>query len=113
MSSNVISVGEDDFDRVVLESKTLVLVDFWAVWCSPCIMITPVLEELSTIYAQHLLIARVDIDKNRGLVSRYHVCSLPLLMLFNRGQIQSTCARVVCLGELRHIIQRTLAAVAA
>ena len=112
MSSKVLNVGEDDFDRIVLQSQTPVLVHFWADWCGPCKMIASALEELVHIYDPRLLIAKVNIDHNRRLSGRYHVFSVPFLIVFNHGQIQTIRPGVVCLGQMRSIIQKTLAAAA-
>ena len=113
MSSKVLNVGEDDFDRIVLHCQTPVLVHFWADWCSPCNMIASALEELGHLYDPHLLIAKVNIDHNRRLSGRYHVFSVPFLIVFNHSQIQAIRPGVVCIGQMRSIIQRSLAAVAA
>ena len=81
-----IDVTDETFDQLVLESDTPVLVDFWAAWCQPCRLIGPIVEELSEEYAGSVVFAKLDIDKNPAIQARYRVSSIPLLVLFRRGQ---------------------------
>lgn len=80
------AVTESDFDEIVLKSATPVLVDFWATWCRPCQMIAPVLEELVDEYQGKLTIAKVDVDQNAPTASRYHVMSIPTMIIFKDGK---------------------------
>jgi thioredoxin 2 len=63
-----------------------VVVDFWAAWCAPCRMISPVLEELATRRAGHLKIVKVDVDANQGLAVRFGAQSIPLLVVIRDGR---------------------------
>ncbi|MFO8060695.1 MAG: thioredoxin [Bacillota bacterium] len=79
-------VTDATFPSEVLESDIPVLVDFWAEWCAPCHMITPILEELATEYAGRLTIAKVNVDESNQVAREFGVMSIPTLMLFKDGE---------------------------
>ena len=81
-----VSIDDSNFDQTVLQSKTPVLVDFWAPWCRPCIMAAPVLEELAEEYAGRLIIAKLDVDQNAKTAAKYAVMSIPNLIIFKNGK---------------------------
>lgn len=76
---------EEDFDRVVSGAKP-VLVDYWATWCPPCRIMEPVVERLAAKYSDRVLFAKVNVDEEMGLSSRYQVFSIPTFMIFKNGQ---------------------------
>jgi thioredoxin 1 len=84
-STGPISVNEQTFDSEVLQSDRPVMVDFWATWCAPCRMVAPTLEKLAREQSK-LKIAKVDVDENPGLASRYGTMSIPTMIVFQRGQ---------------------------
>ena len=84
------AVSDDSFETDVLQSATPVLVDFWAEWCGPCKMIAPALEELAGEMGERITIAKVNIDDNPGVPSKYGVRGIPTLMLFKDGQVAAT-----------------------
>ncbi len=109
MSDKVLYVGDADFDSAVLQSGEPVLVDFWAEWCGPCKMISPVLDELAEAYQGKLKIAKLNVDENRATAVKYHVRSIPMLLLFKDGQIQATQIGAVGKGQLSQMIDKALA----
>jgi thioredoxin 1 len=85
-------VTDQDFEERVLGAQGPVLVDFWAEWCVPCHMVSPVVEEIGRDKGEHLQVAKLNIDENPDVTRRYAVMSIPTLMLFKGGE---EVARVV------------------
>jgi thioredoxin 1 len=83
---NVVTLSDSSFDTEVLQSATPVLVDFWAEWCGPCKMISPVLEEIAEEQAGKIQIGKLNIDDNLEVTRRFDVMSIPTLILFKDGQ---------------------------
>jgi thioredoxin 1 len=81
-----IEVTDKTFDELVLKAQVPTAVDFWAVWCGPCKMIAPVLEELAQEYNGKLQVAKLDVDQNGASAMQYGVMSIPTLILFKGGQ---------------------------
>ena len=108
MSDHVIHATDADFDSHVLQSSEPVLVDFWAQWCGPCKMIAPALDELAQAYAGRAKVVKVDIDQNRAVAMKYHVRSIPMLLLFKDGQVQATQIGAVGKAQLAQIIDKAL-----
>jgi thioredoxin 1 len=90
MSENTMPVTDDSFATDVLQSKGLVLVDFWAEWCGPCKAIAPALEEIGAEYAGKLTVAKVNIDDNPVTPNTYAVRGIPTLILFKDGKPVAT-----------------------
>lgn len=92
MGDAVIHVSDQDFQSQVLDSSQPVLVDFWAEWCVPCHMVSPVVEEIARDYAEKLKAAKLNVDDNPQTARQYGVMSIPTLIVFKDGQEK---ARVV------------------
>jgi thioredoxin 1 len=84
------NVTDRSFQSDVLDSKTPVVVDFWAEWCGPCRMIAPSLEELASEYDGKVMVAKMNIDENPQTPTRYGVRGIPTLMIFRNGQVTAT-----------------------
>ncbi|MEM7017382.1 MAG: thioredoxin TrxA [Pseudomonadota bacterium] len=100
MSSNISPVTDDSFDRDVLESEGPVLVDYWAEWCQPCKMISPVLEEITEEYGDKLKIVKLNIDENPDTPPKYGIRGIPTLMLFKDGDVAATKVGAVSKSQL-------------
>ncbi len=86
-SATVRELSQDDFHREVVESDRPVLVDFWADWCQPCLMLAPIVEQLAEQYAGRITVAKVDTDANRDLSLEYAINSIPSVLLFKDGKV--------------------------
>ena len=87
MADNVIEFNDQNFDSEVLESKTPVLVDFWAVWCGPCRTIGPIVDELHDELEGQAVIGKVDVDSNSDTSVKYGVRNIPTLLVFKNGEV--------------------------
>lgn len=83
---SIINATDASFDTDVVNSDSLVLVDFWAAWCGPCKAIAPVLEELAEDYQGRVKIVKVDVDANPQSAARFGIRSIPTLFVFKNGE---------------------------
>jgi thioredoxin 1 len=90
--ANIGDITDSEFEQKVLQSDKPVLIDFWADWCVPCHMVSPVVEEISRDHAEQLVVGKLNIDDNPETPRRYGVLSIPTLIVFKDGQEK---ARVV------------------
>jgi thioredoxin 1 len=79
-------VGEDNFQKAVLQSNLPAVVDFWAQWCAPCLAAAPVLEELAKDYDGKMSFAKVNVDENSPLAAKYGIAAIPTMIVFKGGQ---------------------------
>ena len=85
-----ITFTDDNFEAEVLKSDKPVLVDFWAVWCGPCKMIAPIVEELAGEYEGKAKIGKLDVDNNQESAIKYGVRSIPTVLIFKGGKVVDT-----------------------
>ena len=83
----VIEVTDKNFDEIVIQSKIPVMVDLWAVWCGPCKMIHPILEELSEEYEGRALMVKLDVDSNRETSMKYGIRNIPTVLFIKDGEV--------------------------
>lgn len=81
-----IDIGDKDFDQQVLQSALPVVVDFWAPWCVPCNAIGSMIDRLSDQYRGRVKFCKMNVNENHDVTSRYHIMSLPTLLIFDRSQ---------------------------
>jgi thioredoxin 1 len=92
---SIVTVSSHNFDGEVIASSTPVLVDFWAEWCGPCKMLSPVLDELATELGDKAKIAKVNIDDNQDLAVKFGIKSIPLLIFFKDGEVRDKVVGLV------------------
>ena len=104
-----VAVDDASFDKVVLQAKGLVLVDFWAPWCGPCRMVAPVVDELAQEYSGRVSFAKVNVDENQQVASRYSIRGIPTLLLFKQGKPVQQVVGAHGKADLKKLLDETLA----
>lgn len=98
------AVTDATFETEVLKSDKPVLVDFWAPWCGPCRMVSPVVEELETELGGAIKVAKVNVDDEPDIASRYGVMSIPMLALFKNGEVAASSVGARPKEEIRRLL---------
>ncbi|MBF8270661.1 MAG: trxA [Gammaproteobacteria bacterium] len=108
MSESIIHVTDSSFEDEVLSSDKPVIVDYWAVWCGPCKMIAPLLDELADEYKGKLTVAKINIDENQETPQKYAVRGIPTLMIFKNGEVVGTKVGAMSKSQLSAFIDSVL-----
>jgi len=108
MSEHIVNVSDETFESEVLQADKPVLVDFWAEWCGPCKMITPILDEIAQEYAGKLKVAKLNIDDNPATPPKYGVRGIPTLMLFENGEVKATQVGALSKSQLSEFLNSNL-----
>ena len=105
MSDNIIHTSDSTFQSEVLRSEIPVMVDFWAEWCGPCKMISPLLEDVADTFAGKLTVAKLNVDDNPQTPPRYGIRGIPTLMIFKNGVVEATKVGAVSKTQLTNFIE--------
>jgi thioredoxin 1 len=104
MSEKIVHVTDESFEQDVLNSDMPVLVDYWAEWCGPCKMITPILDDISSDYSSKIKIAKLNIDENPVTPPKYGIRGIPTLMIFKDGNVAATKVGALSKSQLTAFI---------
>ena len=102
MAENLVDLNDDNFNDVT--SSGVVLVDFWAPWCGPCKMLTPILEKVKEDVGDSAVISKVNVDENPQLASKFGVRSIPTILIFKNGEIKETLVGLKQQAELTSLL---------
>lgn len=108
MSEPITVVTDASFEEEVLNSEQPALVDYWAEWCGPCKMLTPILEEAAKEYEGKLKICKLNIDENPSTPPRYGIRGIPTLMLFKNGSVEATKVGALTKSQLAAFLDSSL-----
>jgi len=106
-----IQLTDDSFDKEVVQSPEPVLVDFWAPWCGPCRMLSPVIEELGKEYAGKVRVAKINTDEHPNAASRFKISAIPTLLFFKGGKVVEQLVGVHSKAEIKKTLDSLVAAV--
>jgi thioredoxin 1 len=90
VSEDILTITDDNFQDEVIGSELPVLVDFWAVWCGPCHMVAPIVEQIAQENQGSLRVGKFNVDENQGVPAKYGIMSIPTLLLFKAGELKET-----------------------
>ena len=102
---NMIELTGETFDAEVLEADRLVIVDFWSTWCTPCRMLTPILEEVAEEHPE-FKICKINVDEAQEIAERYGVMSLPILIFFENGEIVDESIGLISKEQLLELLPK-------
>jgi thioredoxin 1 len=108
-SANVVEITDQNFQEVTGQSG-LTMVDFWAVWCGPCRMVAPIVEQLADDYAGQVTVGKLDVDNNQRSASQFNVRSIPTILFFRDGKVVDQVIGAVPRPALESKIKQLLAA---
>jgi thioredoxin len=101
-------VTDQSFQAEVLSYQGVVLLDFWAAWCGPCKMISPIVDQLAREFSGQAKVAKLNIDQNPMTASRYHVLSVPTMLFFKNGKVVHTLAGAYAKPEIERQLRALL-----
>lgn len=108
MSEHIHYVSDDSFEQEVLQAGVPVLVDYWADWCGPCKMISPILDEVAREYAGKLKVCKLNIDENQGTPPKFGIRGIPTLMIFKNGNIEATKVGALSKSQLTAFVDSNI-----
>jgi len=108
MSEHVHYISDDSFEQEVLQAGVPVLVDYWADWCGPCKMISPILDEVAKEYSGKLKVCRLNIDENQATPPKFGIRGIPTLMIFKNGNVEATKVGALSKSQLTAFVDSNI-----
>lgn len=108
MSEHIHYVTDETFEQEVLQSPLPVLVDYWADWCGPCKMISPILDEVAKEYAGRVKVCKLNIDENQQTPPKYGIRGIPTLMVFKNGGVEATKVGALSKSQLTAFVDSNI-----
>jgi thioredoxin 1 len=108
MSEHIHYISDTSFEQEVLQSPVPVLVDYWADWCGPCKMISPVLDEVAKEYTGKLKVCKLNIDENQATPPKYGIRGIPTLMIFKNGNVEATKVGALSKSQLTAFVDSNI-----
>ena len=108
MSEHVHYISDDSFEQEVLQAGVPVLVDYWADWCGPCKMISPILDEVAKEYSGKLKVCKLNIDENQATPTKFGIRGIPTLMIFKNGNVEATKVGALSKSQLTAFVDSNI-----
>lgn len=108
MNQNILEITDAQFDGLISQHK-LVLVDFWAPWCAPCLKLAPVIEALAAIYKGKVAIFKINISENSQVSARYAISTIPTMLFFLEGQQVDRLVGNLPIAQIQEVLDKYLA----
>jgi thioredoxin 1 len=106
--SELLQVNDGNFEDEIIKSTLPAMVDFWAPWCGPCHMVSPLVEELARQYDGRFKVANMNVDENPSTPSRYGIRSIPTILLFKDGQLVDTIVGAVGKAHIEEAMRKLM-----
>lgn len=107
-NEKTVIVTKDNFEQEVIKSEKVIMVDFWAPWCGPCRSVAPIMEELANEFDGKARIAKVNVDEEGDLVSKFRIMSIPTIMLFKNGEVAEKIIGSRSKAELVALLEKNI-----
>ncbi|OIO10773.1 MAG: thioredoxin [Elusimicrobia bacterium CG1_02_63_36] len=105
-----LQLTDDNFEKEVLQATEPVLVDFWAPWCGPCRMLTPIVEELAGEYEGKVKVAKLNTDDNPNAATRFNISAIPTILFFKGGKVEQQLVGVHSKADIKKTLDELVAA---
>ena len=108
MTADILNVTDTNFEEEILKSPLPALVDFWAGWCAPCLIIAPAVEEIASSHREKLKVAKMNVDENMNTPAKYGIRGIPTLLLFKGGELKEMIVGVQPKDRIIEVVSKHL-----